>query len=84
MFGDVDAARNPDFFLFTYIVEEFGETQGAARSAGQAAMQAHAHHFGGTALAFLIEAIEAVFQVLIKVLAGVEALRSGKAHIICI
>ena len=48
----------------------------------EAAVQPHRHHLRAAAAAFLVEAVEAVLQVLEEVLAGVEALRRGKAHVV--
>ena len=82
MLGDVDAAGNPDLFLLGDVIHEFSYAQSAAGTASKAAMQAYSHHLGCALLAFLIEAIECVFQILVKMLTRVEALRCGKAHVI--
>src|ERR1700753_3280362 len=67
--GDVDAAADPDPLVALHVVEEALERADAARLAEQAAVHADAHHLR-RGLAFGVEGVEAVLQVVEEVVAG--------------
>src|SRR6516162_7491731 len=79
--GDVDSPAEPYRRVPARIVEEAGKGCGAAGPADQSAMQADGHH-AGAALAFGIEDVEAVLEIGIELVAGVEALARGKPHVV--
>src|SRR5436305_2087840 len=76
--GDVDAARHPDFAFGGKVSQETLEGSNASRAAGQPAMQPDRHH----ATAFGTQDVESVLEVLEELLAGIEALRGGEAHVV--
>src|SRR5689334_2405687 len=82
MAGDIDAARQPDTLVLQDVIEETGKRLGAARPPGKAAMKADRHHLGRAAAALFIEAIEAILEVGEELVAAVEALRGGEAHVV--
>src|SRR5882724_4129277 len=74
---DVDSARNPDFFVF-HIFNEFLKGFESSGFANQATVQPDRHH----APALGVEDVEGILEVLVELLAGVEALRRGEAHVV--
>ncbi len=46
-------------------------------------MQTDRHHLRRAFLAFLIERVESILEIGEELVAGVEALRRGKAHVVC-
>jgi hypothetical protein len=64
------------------VVEEAGERRGPARAAGEAAVQADRHHLRLPGGAFGIEHVEAVLEIGEELVAGVEALVGGEAHVV--
>ena len=80
--GDVDAPRDPDILEPVDVVEEPAQRRNAARPPDQAAMQAHRHHPGRTPDTFLVERVETVAQVGLELVARVEPLRRGEAHVV--
>src|SRR3954462_15811099 len=74
---DIDAARNPDLFR-AHVANELLHGGRPARTTRQAAMQTDRHH----AAALGVEDIEAVLEVFEEVVAGVEALCRGEAHVV--
>ena len=64
--GDFVPAGEPDPGELTAILEELFQAAGAGRTAGDAAMETHRHHFrvGAT---LLIEAVEGLLQVFVEV-----------------
>ena len=81
MARDIEPGRDPDAVEAGDIVEKPHETRGAARPAGEAAMQADRHHFR-RALAFGVEHVEAVAQISEEIVAVGEALRIDEAHVV--
>src|SRR6187402_358967 len=74
---DVDTAGDPDL-LASHVLEEALERGESAGPADQPAVQADRHH-----AAFLgIQDVEAVLEVVEEVVARVEALRGGEAHVV--
>ena len=80
--GDVDAAGEPDIGVGLGVVEEAFQARDFAGAADQAAVQADGEHFGLACLAFGIEGVEAVFQVLEELLAFDVAGGGGEAHVV--
>ena len=79
---DVDAARDPNLVVRLHVVDELRQPHGPAGPPDEAAVQPHRHHLRAAAAAFLVKAVEAVLEILEEVLAGVEALRRCKAHVV--
>ncbi len=79
--GDVHPAAEPHLLVTLDVFEEALERGQARRAADQAAVQAYGKHLRrfGT---FGVEHIEGVLQVLEEVVALVEALHLGKAHVV--
>src|SRR4051812_39103484 len=77
---DVDAPRDPDL-LAAHILEKALERREAPGTADEPAVQAHRHH-ARRAVAFLVEDVEGVFEISVELLARVESLRGGKAHVV--
>src|SRR3990170_6653466 len=77
MTGDIDAPRDPHL-LVLHVLDEPLERRQAARPAGEAAVQADRHH----AVLLRVQHVEAVLQIGEKVVARVEALRRGEAHVV--
>src|SRR5438552_11904918 len=80
--GNLDPARHPDMLVAKHIIEEAGERLGAPGAAGEPAVKADRHHLGRAAAALVVEAVEAVFEIAEELVAAVEALGSGKSHVI--
>src|ERR687895_723638 len=78
--GDVDAAREPHL-LAAHVLEEALERGEAPRAADEPAMQAYRHH-ARRAVAFLVEHVERILEVGVELLARVESLRGGEAHVV--
>jgi hypothetical protein len=76
--GDVDPAREPDALMAGGVVDEAPERHDPAGPADQAAVEAHGHH----PPAFGIERVEAVAQIGLELVARVEALGRGEAHVV--
>src|SRR5450830_1241397 len=81
--GNVDAAANPYALMRLDVVEEALQRDEAAGAAEQTAMHADRQHLGRF-FAFLVEHVEAVFQVLEELFAGVETLWRGEAHVVAV
>ena len=81
MLCDIHAAADPDLMVLLYVVKKPLQRGEPARPPGQPAVQANRHH-SWDFFTFLIEHIKRVFQVIEKLLAGVEALRCDEAHIV--
>ena len=82
MAGDVDSARHPDFVMALDVIEKFFERECATGATDQATVKADIHHLWRAFCPFAVEHVEIVFEIRIEMLAGVEPLRRGKAHII--
>src|SRR6185295_5294721 len=78
--GDVDAPREPHF-LAAHVLEEAPERREPPRPPGEAAMQADRHH-ARQAVAFVVEDVEGVLEIGEELIARVEALRRGEAHVV--
>ena len=81
--GDVQPAADPDAIARRDIVQEALQRHDAARPAQQAAMHADAEHLGGL-VAFGVERVEAVLQVLEEGLGVGIALRQREAHVVAV
>src|SRR6516162_729400 len=79
--GDIDAPRYPGFVVSLHIVEKACQGSAPARPADETAMQPDGEHLRRIQ-SFSIEDIERIFQIVVELIAGVEALRGRKAHII--
>ena len=79
--GDVDAPRDPDLLVRRDVIEETRQRRGAPGTADEPAMQADRHHLR-RGLAFRIERVESVLQIGEELVAGIEALRRGEAHVV--
>ncbi len=79
--GYVDAAAPPDIIEGPGITNKTFHCSEASGPARQAAMQPHRHH-ARSSRTFRVEHIKTVFQVLVKLLAAVETLGRGEAHVI--
>src|SRR5262245_34478040 len=77
--GDVDATRHPDF-LRTHVLEEPLQGSQASGPPHQVAVQADRHH----AALFRVQHVQAVLQVVEEIVARVEALGGGEAHVVCV
>src|SRR3546814_2008485 len=78
--GDIDAPRRPHAVVRHHVVEEAGEGSGAPRPSDKAAVQADRQHLRLPGTAFAVGQVERILQIAKELLAGVEALRRGKAH----
>src|SRR3984957_5125185 len=78
---DVEPGWNPDAVVGERIVEESRERERASGPANEPAVQADRHHLGRD-IAFGVERIERILEIGVELIAGVEALRGGEAHII--
>src|SRR5688500_13076139 len=74
---DVDASRDPHL-LVLHVLDEALERRQAAGPADQAAVQADRHH----AMLLRVQHVEGVLQVIEEIIARVEALRRGEAHVV--
>ena len=75
--GDVDTPAYPDLLMTAHIVEKACQCRGTPGAPDQPAVQSHRHH-SRLSFALRIEHVEAVFQVLVELLARVEPLGAGK------
>src|SRR5262249_15975074 len=78
--GDVDAPRDPDL-LAAHVLEKALERSEAPGTADEPAVQAHRHH-ARRAVAFLVQDVEGILEIREKLVARVEALRRGEAHVV--
>lgn len=81
--SDIDSAANPDIFKALHVVQEPGEGGGATGASGEAAVEADAHHFG-SGFAFVVQHVEGVAEVGEELVAAVEPLVGGEAHIVVV
>ena len=81
MTGDIHPAAEPDIVLGAGVFDEFFERLEATRSSDNAAMEPNRHHFG-LGLTFGVERIKTIFEIIKKLVAGIETLRGGKSHIV--
>ena len=81
MARDIEAARHPYIALGERIIEEARERRRAPRPPGEPAMEANRHHFRPLG-ALGMKVIEAVLEIGEELIAGIEALRRRKAHIV--
>ncbi len=75
---DVEACSNPDVVVTGKHVEEPGHRGRPSGPPCEAAVQADRHH----APALRVQDAERILEIAIELLAGIEPLRSGKAHVI--
>src|SRR5688572_22639324 len=80
--GNVEATGNPHVLMLLDMRNEPLKGGGAARPAGKAAVQSHRHHLRGAVLPLLIEYIESIAQIGEKLVAGIEPLGGGEAHVV--
>jgi ATPase subunit of ABC transporter with duplicated ATPase domains len=78
---NVDAPTHPDLVEPGDVIEKSLQPGKAAGTPQQARMHAHRHH-AWHALAFGIQHVEAVAQIMEKVIGRVEALRRREAHVV--
>ena len=78
---DVEPGCNPDAIVAERIVKEPRERERASGPADQAAVQADRHHLWRD-VAFGIERVERILEIGVELIAGVEALRGGEAHVV--
>ena len=84
VFGDVDAARDPDLVVAFHVIDEALQRRGTAGTADQTAVEADIEHFRAAGLALGVEHVEGVAQIGEELVAGVEALRGGEAHVVAV
>ena len=82
MLGNVDPAGEPDAFVRFCICEKFLQPGEFARPPDQPVVQPDREHLGAAVAAFGVKRVEAVFQILIELLARDVAGCGGKTHII--
>jgi hypothetical protein len=78
----MSTARQPDLLVALHIFHKLAQPLGTAGTADQAAMQADRHHLRLAGLAFGIERIEGIFQILEELLAIGEAGGDGETHVV--
>ena len=79
--GDRQPRREPYLVVGERIVEEPSQRRRAAGTPDEARVQADRHHLG-RAEPLRVERVEAVFEIGEELVAGIEALRRGEAHVI--
>ena len=85
--GDVDAPADPHALVSADIVEKPLQRGDAARPAAQPGMQADGQHLRrveSRRIAFAIQRVEGVLQVVEELRAGIKALRCGEAHVVAV
>ncbi len=82
MLCNLDAARGPDAVKALDIFNKFPQSLHAAGAPNQTAMQTNRHHFGLTCNTFGVKRIKAVFQIIVKLITCIKALRGGKTHVV--
>ena len=80
--GDLQAGGEPDALVAADIVEKAFQGLRPAGTPDEAAMQADRHHLRRALNALLVEAVEAVLEIGEILVARVEALRRGEAHVV--
>ena len=80
--GNLASPGEPCAILRRRIVEKPFQPHHPPRPADQAAMQPDRHHSGPPRLTFGIQRIKRIFQIAEEMIAGVEALWRGEAHVI--
>ena len=76
--GDIESSRYPRVVVRHHVVEKSSDGGGTTGSTSQSAMQSHGHHSSALGM----QHIEAVFQIIEKLLAAIKALRRRKSHVI--
>jgi hypothetical protein len=79
--GDVEPRGDPHLVMPAHIVEEPRQRRRATGAADQPAMQADGQHLRRR-LALGVKHVEGVFQIGVKLVAGIEALRRREAHVV--
>src|SRR5688500_17726456 len=82
MSRDVNAARNPHFVATSDVFDESPQRSGEPRTTGKKAVQYNRQHLGRANPALLVKDVEAVAQIGKELIARVEALSGGEAHVI--
>src|SRR5689334_17875876 len=77
---DVDAPRDPDL-LAAHVLEKALERGEPSRTADEPAVQADRHH-ARRAVAFLVEDVEGILEIGEELVARVEPLGRGEAHVV--
>src|SRR5690554_4986052 len=80
---DIDTATDPHLFVALHIVKKTLQGRESPWPADKSAMQADRHHFG-RAFTFSVKHIERVFEVGVKMVAGVKPLWRSETHIVAI
>ena len=80
--GDVDAAAQPHAALGLHVIEKPRQRRRPSRAADEPAVEADRHHLRRTGAPLLVEQVEAVLEVGEELVARVEPLRGGKAHVV--
>ncbi|KOT01469.1 hypothetical protein DM50_2834 [Burkholderia mallei] len=78
---DLDAARDPHAIVPLDVIEKALQRAKAPRPAEQAAVHADRHHLGRF-VAFLVQHVERVAQIVEEMIGGVEALRRRETHVV--
>src|SRR5215213_7178641 len=79
---DINAAGDPDLLVAQKIGDEALQGGSATRPSGQTAMKADRHHLRRASCTFREEQVEGVLEISEKLIARIEALGGGKAHVI--
>src|SRR5687767_8848236 len=85
--GDVNAPAYPCMLVLQNVVQKALQSRDASRPADQARMQADRKHFWRVEparVAFAIERIERIAQVIKELRAAIEALHGGEAHVVAV
>ena len=81
MAGDVEPGRNPDAVMAKGIVDESRERERASGPPDEPAVQADAQHLRRD-VAFGVERVERILEISVELVARVEALGRGEAHVV--
>ena len=81
--SNIHTTAHPDTLVRLHVIQETLQGAEAARTADQTAMQTDGQHLGSL-FTFFVEHVKCVFQVGEEMIAGVETLRSRKAHVIAV
>ncbi len=82
MVGDLRPCREPDALVARHVVKRAFQRSGPAWSSDQTAVKADGQHLGRARLPFGVERIETVLQIGVELVARVEPLRRGEAHVV--
>src|ERR1700730_14581889 len=83
--GDVDASANPHVLAPAHVVEKSLQRGDAPGTPAEPRMQPDRQHLGRVLslwIAFAIQGVERVLQVVEELRAGIESLGGGEAHVV--